>query len=51
VAGPKENYDAAWFDPKSGKKALLSLWHMSDSPDVQHGTFDVWEKDDPNARF
>lgn len=49
--GPTDVYDAAWFDPKSGKKALLSVFHTAEAPKVQSGTFEVWEKDDPKAPF
>jgi len=43
-AGPSDAFDAAWKNPVTGQTALLSLWHIAGSPEVTHGTFDVYEK-------
>jgi len=42
--GPTDFFDAAWKDPKSGRTAVLTLFHKAETPEVQHGTFDVYPK-------
>lgn len=44
--GPTSAYDAAWKDPKTGRVAVLSIWHEADEPNVQHGTFEIHDKND-----
>jgi hypothetical protein len=44
TSGPTDAYDAAWEDPKTGRVAVLNLWHAAKDPSVQHGTFDIYEK-------
>jgi hypothetical protein len=42
--GPTEAYDAAWVNPKTGRVAILNLWHSAESPGVQQGTFELFDK-------
>ena len=44
AAGPNEYYDAAWVDPKTGRVAVLNVWHLTDEKDVQHGSFQIYAK-------
>lgn len=43
--GPTDAYDAAWEDPKSGEVAVLNLWHVAGEEKRQHGTFEVFSKE------
>ena len=42
--GPTDAYDAAWVDPRTGRFALLSIFHTAEEPDVQRGTFEIFRK-------
>ncbi len=50
-AGPTDLFDAAWVDPKSGKTAVLNLFHTKELPEVQQGTFEVYNKGDAPWEF
>jgi hypothetical protein len=39
-----DSYDAAWKDPQTGRVAFLTVWHTAESPAVQQGTFEIYEK-------
>lgn len=43
-AGPSDLYDAAWIDPKSGRTAVLNLFHTKEQPELQQGSFDIYAK-------
>lgn len=43
-AGPSDLYDAAWTDPKTGRTAVLNLFHTKESPETQQGTFEIHAK-------
>lgn len=45
-AGPTDLFDAAWKDPKTGKTAILNLFHTKEMPEAQQGTFEVYGKGD-----
>jgi hypothetical protein len=44
TVGPTEAYDASWVEPKTGRIAILNLWHSADEPGVQHGTFELFDQ-------
>jgi hypothetical protein len=43
--GPTEAFDAAWEHPETGRVAVLNLWHTAERPEIQHGSFELFEKE------
>lgn len=43
-AGPTDLYDAAWVDPKTGRTAVLNLFHTKEDPEIQQGNFEIHAK-------
>lgn len=42
--GPTDAYEAAWEDPKTGRVAVLNVWHIGGKEGVQHGSFQIMDR-------